>query len=145
MEGGGQGERWARAAGGEGQERIVTPRAVGCVLGLSLHIPEVSSGGGCILLGLLLSGQGWSSSPEVVPEDQVLLICAVSRLCPLPGSSTGELAPLPWCCLGESHLRVATLRTPVPRSSPDPQLHGHPFQNLYLTPHHMNTPPQIFT
>lgn len=62
----------------KGRSRFLPPRAVGCVLGVSLCLPQVSSDGDCILLDLLFSGQAWGWvcwSPEVMPEDQVLLLC----------------------------------------------------------------------
>lgn len=36
------------------------PELWGVCWGVSLRLPEVSSGGGCVLLDVLSSGQGWS-------------------------------------------------------------------------------------
>lgn len=44
----------------KGRNMLSPPRAVGCVLGVSLCLPQVSSDSDCILLDLLLSGEAWS-------------------------------------------------------------------------------------
>lgn len=101
-----------------GAEADCDPLSCGGCAGVSLRLPEVSSGGDC-------------TSCTCCFLDRLELSVLVPRgdaQGPGPPAVSLSLPRESW--LGKSKLRVAALRTPIPKSAPDPQLHGHPSHPL---------------